>query len=249
MAFKVRATVLGAMGDESKYPCHFNYKKGDEIIWTGAQFIGRICPAILTMLAQKVRDMYNAGPRWVESGHYHPFWHAPPSVYDPSLKKYDGIGFRPVLKTIPDEPYSMTMLRPPNSFLWPPHPVRDVAKGMGLMCPDLRTAMTFKLEAYDFADDGDAVTYFRRVMVMLDRILDKPGIAIQDIMGLFSQEEIEQIYPPLSPIMVQCLIEDIELIGYVTVANDKVTATPKAVDKVKEFKTALSAEERAALRV
>jgi hypothetical protein len=86
-------------------------------------------------------------------------------------------------------------------------------------------------------------------MVMLDRILPKPGIAVNDILGLFSKDEIEQIYPPLSPIMVQCLIEDIELIGYVTVENGKVTATPKAADKVKDFKASLSLEERQALQV
>ena len=130
--YKVRATVIGAQGDESRYPCHFNYKKGDEIIWTGAEYKGRICPAILTTLSQKVQSLYTAGPRYVEPGHYHAFWYAPPSVYDPNLKKYDGIGFKPVLKTIPDDPFGMSLLRPANSFKWPPHSERTVARDIYL---------------------------------------------------------------------------------------------------------------------
>ena len=247
--YKVRATVVGPLGDESRYPCHFNYKKGDEIIWTGAEYKGRICPAILTTLSQKVQSLYTAGPRYVEPGYYHAFWYAPPSVYDPNLKKYDGIGFKPVLKTIPDDPFGMSLLRPGNSFKWPPHPERTVAKGITLICPDLRTSILFKLEAFDLSDDGDSVTYFRRNMCIIDRILPHPGIAIDNIMGLFSKDEIEQIYPPLSPILLNCLIDDMLVVGYVTLDGDKVTPTDKAKNRLAEFKKSLTQEEKEALRL
>ena len=184
--FKVKATVVGMMGDSEKYPCHFNHKVGDEIIWTGAELKGRICPAALPLVVEKVAAMYPAGPRYVDSGYYYPFWYAPPSTYDPSLKKYDGIGFRSVLKTIPDIKYGMSLLRPAHSFEWPPHSERTVAKDIMVICPDYRTSVVYKMEAFDLADDGDCVTYFRRMMVMLDRILPKPGMPIDKIIDEFT---------------------------------------------------------------
>jgi uncharacterized repeat protein (TIGR04076 family) len=247
--FKVKATVIDILGDEEKYPCHFNYKIGDEIIWTGAEFKGRICPAILSVLSQKVQNLYTAGPRYIEPGYYHPFWYASVSTYDPSLKKYDGIGFNPVLKTIEDPQYSMSKLRPANSFKWPPHPERTVAKDITLMCPDLRAAVLLKLEAFDLADDGDSVTYFRRNMCLLDRVMPKPGIAVGSIIKEFTTKEIEEIYPPLSPMLVNLIVEDLELMGYLKIEDGKATVTKKGEVKVEAFKKSLSAEEREALNI
>ncbi|MBN1191980.1 MAG: hypothetical protein JXA46_19670 [Dehalococcoidales bacterium] len=245
--FKVKATMIGFQGDTKKYPCHFNYHVGDEIIWTGAEYKGRICPALLTQLAQKVDGLYKAGPRYVESGYYLPFWYAPVSEYDPAYTKYDGIGFRPVLKTIVEPQYHMAHLRPANSFLWPPHSERTVSKGIFMQCGDLRTAATFKLEAFDIADDGDCVTYFRRMMVILARVSGRPGIPVDDILNLFTRKEIEEIYPSLSPIMVRMLVEELELVGHLEVKDDKATVTPKGEAKYKAFIAGLSAEEKEAL--
>jgi uncharacterized repeat protein (TIGR04076 family) len=247
--FKVKATVIDILGDEEKYPCHFNYKIGDEIIWTGSEFKGRICPAILSMLSQKVQNLYTAGPRYIEPGYYHPFWYASVSTYDPSLKKYDGIGFKPVLKTIEDPQYSMSKLRPANSFKWPPHPERTVAKDITLMCPDLRAAVLLKLEAFDLADDGDSVTYFRRNMCLLDRVMPKPGIGVASIINEFTKKEIEEIYPPLSRMLVNLIVEDLELLGYLKIEDGKATVTKKGEVKVEAFKKSLSAEEREALNI
>lgn len=62
--FKVKATVVGFLGDVSKYPYHFNHKVGYELIWTGGEFKGRLCPAILPMIAEKVAALYAAGSRY-----------------------------------------------------------------------------------------------------------------------------------------------------------------------------------------
>jgi uncharacterized repeat protein (TIGR04076 family) len=247
--FKVRAKVVDILGDESKYPCHFNYKLGDEIIYNGAEYKGRICPAILSMLSQKMDPLFKAGPRYVEPGFYHPFWYAPLSTYDPSLKKYDGIGFKPFLQTIEDDKYGMSKLRPPNSFKWPPHPERNVNKNIMLTCPDLRTAVLFKLEAIDLADDGDSITYYRRDMSILDRVLPKPGIAVNNIINEFTKEEIEDIYPSLSQMLISLLVEDLELMGYLKITDGKATVTEKGETKLKDFKMSLSAEEKEALRM
>jgi uncharacterized repeat protein (TIGR04076 family) len=245
--FKVKVTVVAFKGDTKKYPCHFNYKIGDEIIWTGAEFKGRICPAILIPLAQKVDGLYKAGPRSIENAYYYPFWYAPVSEYDPSYKKYDGIGFKPVLQTIVEPQYHMANLRPANSYLWPPHPKRTVNRAITLQCGDLRTAAIFKLEAFDLADDGDCVTYFRRMMVILAKLLAKPGTAVNKILKLYSREEIEDIYPALSPILVEILVEELKLVGHLKVQEGKAYVTRKGQAKLKAFIQGLPQEDKEAL--
>lgn len=247
--FKVKATMIGFQGDTAKYPCHFNYQVGDEIIWTGAEFKGRICPAILAPLSQKVDGMYKAGPRYIENAFYYPFWYAPVSEYDPSYKKYDGIGFKPVLKTIKEPQYHMANLRPANSYLWPPYPERTINRAIFLQCGDLRTAATFRLEAFDLADDGDCVTYFRRMMVILSKVLSEPGVAVDKILNLFTRDEIEDIYPALSQILVQILSEELELTGYLDIKDGKARVTRKGETKLKTFIEGLPAEDRKALNL
>jgi uncharacterized repeat protein (TIGR04076 family) len=247
--FKVKATVIAFAGDTKKYPCHFNYKIGDEIIWTGAELKGRVCPAILASLSQKIDGMYKAGPRYVDNGFYYPFWYAPVSEYDPDYKKYDGIGFRNVLKTIEEPQYHMAHLRPANSFTWPPYPQRTVNRGVFVQCGDLRTATTLKLEAIDIADDGDCVTYFRRMMVILSKVLAKPGIAIDKLLTLYSKHEIEDIYPALSPIMTEILVEELTLMGYLEVKDNKIFITKKGEAKFQSFIKSLPMVDKKALNL
>jgi uncharacterized repeat protein (TIGR04076 family) len=247
--FKVKATLVGALGDTETYPCHFGYKMGDEIIWTGAEYKGRICPGMLTMLAQKIEPLYNAGPRWVESSYYLPFWYSTASPIDPNQKKYDGIGFRPLLKTVEEPKMSMANIRPPGSFNYPPASERNIGKDITLVCPDYRTALVFKIEAFDIADDGDSVTYFRRMMVILNRLKNKPNTPIDKILDEFTKEEIETIHPILSPVMIQCLVEELELVGYLDFKDGKVTVTDKGKKKAETFKAGLSKEEIEALRI
>jgi uncharacterized repeat protein (TIGR04076 family) len=247
--FKVRVKVMGFQGDTQKYPCHFNYKIGDEIIWNGATFVGRICPAILEMLTPKVIALYKAGPRYRETGYYLPFWYAPVSEYDPSYKKYDGIGFKPVLKTIEEPKYHMAHLRPPNTYLWPPHSEQTVMKGVGITCPDLRTAVMFKLEAFDLADDGDCVTYFRRMMGILSKVTKKQGVSVDKLLSLYSKEEIENIYPSLSPVMMQMLVEELTLMSYLEIKDSKAYITKKGEEKLKVFIQGLPTEDREVLKL
>ncbi len=247
--FKVRATVVAALGDLENYPCHFNYKIGDEIIYDGAQIHGRVCVGVLAMLAAKMADLYAAGPRWVESMHYVPFWYSTASPLDPGMKKYDGIGFRPLLDNI-DEPHmSMTHLCPPGSFTWPPLQERTIKRDCSFYCPDTRSALVFALEAFDLADDGDCVTYFRRQMVMMDRMSTKGPLTAAQILDLFSDWEKNSIYPVMTPIMVDMLLEELVLLGYIEQWGEKSSVTSKALPKVNDFKASLSAEEKDALRM
>ena len=245
--FKVKATVVDFLGDEEKYPCHFQHKIGDEFIWDGEKFIGRICPSLTPLLVPKMMELWAAGPRWVDSMHYVPFWYAPVSAKDPSLKKYDGLGFRNVLETYVEPKYHMANLVTPNAFKWPPHPEKTVAKDMAVICPDIRTAALVKLEVVDLSEKGYDVPYFRREMSILKKVLPKPGIKVDKILDEFSREEIEGIYPALSQVIIQAFVEELELMGYLEIKNGKATVTRKGEARLGDFKASLSAEERKAL--
>jgi len=247
--FKVKATVVGFLGDEDKYPCHFQHKIGDEFIWDGEKFIGRICPSLTLLLIPRMNELWAAGPKRLDYMYYVPFWYAPVSAKDPSLKKYDGLGFRNVLKTYVEPQYHMANLVAPNAFKWPPHPERTVAKDIMVICPDIRTSVLLKLEAFDLSDKGYDVPYFRREMAILKKVLPKPGIKVDKILNEFSKEENEGIYPALSQIMLQTLVEELEVMDYLEIQNGKATVTKKGEAKLEDFKASLSAEEREALKL
>ena len=99
--FQVKATVIGFKGDEEKYPCHFQHKVGNQFIWDGEKFIGRICPYVVGPAITRMMEIARLGPRAISPLWYMPFWYAPVSRKDPGNKKYDGLGFRNVLDTFP----------------------------------------------------------------------------------------------------------------------------------------------------
>src|SRR4030042_907264 len=116
--FKVKATVTGFDKDEKKYPCHFRYKVGDEIV-------------------------------------------------------FDGVGFRSTPER-PDEGYRFVVDE--TLFDTPPGGRFIIGKGkekksISLTCGDNHTLARFKVEAYDLADRGDALPYYRRAMSILGRIV------------------------------------------------------------------------------
>jgi uncharacterized repeat protein (TIGR04076 family) len=92
--FKVKATVVQFLGDEEKYPCHFGHKVGDEFIYDGEKFHGRICPHALPVVMPHLCSLYDAGPRYVQPAYYVPFWYVPETERDPRMKTYDGVGWK-----------------------------------------------------------------------------------------------------------------------------------------------------------
>ncbi len=249
MPFKVKGTVIAFLGDEEKYPCHFSHKVGDEVIFDGEKYIGRLCPDVWPMIAPKVANLHVAGPRYIEPAYYYPFWYCSCSLKDPSQKKYDGIGFKNVLKTYREPKYTLPHLVPPDAFKWPPHTERNIAKDAMVICPDFRSAMLMKLEAFDLSDKGFDVPYFRRQMAILSKVLRKGEVGAAKILSEFSKREIEEIYPPLSPMMVQVLVEELELMKYLKIDKDKAHVTKKGEAKLKEFKASLTAREKEALKM
>ncbi len=247
--FQIKATVIGFKGDEEKYPCHFQHKVGDQFIWDGEKFIGRICPYVAGPAITRMMEIARLGPRAISPLWYMPFWYAPVSRKDPGNKKYDGIGFRNVLETVPEAPYHAASLQPKGAYTWPPQEERTVGKENIVMCGDTRTSLMLKIEAFDLSDKGDATPYFRRQMSILNKVSAKPGIRVDGILGEFSKDEIEIPYPALGEVMVEVLAEELALIGYLAIADGKATVTESGQAKLDAFKKGLPPEEHAALNM
>jgi len=242
--FQVKATVVAFLGNEKLYPCHMNHKIGDEIIFDGESYIGRLCPDVWGLIVPKVIALHQAGPRYIEWASYYPFWYCSPSERDLSMKKYDGVGFKNVLKTIVPPQYDMATLVNPEAFQWPPSEKEGLVREPTVICPDSRTSMLMKLEAFDLSEKGFDTAYFRRQMAILSKLLVKGGIETNKILSTFTKQEIEGIYPPLGKGIVRMLTEELELMGYVKTVKGAVSITPKGKVKLKTFQTGLPDEDR-----
>ncbi len=86
-------------------------------------------------------------------------------------------------------------------------------------------------------------------MAILDKVLGKPGIKADKVLDEFSTEQVEGIYPALSPVMVQVLLDELDLMSYLEIQDGTVTASIKGEAKLDEFKRGLSKEEREALGI
>jgi len=61
MPHKVRAKLIGFMGDEEKFPCHFDYKIGDEFTYDGEKFGGRVCRGLMRSVIPDMLIIANSG--------------------------------------------------------------------------------------------------------------------------------------------------------------------------------------------
>lgn len=244
--FQVKATVVAFLGNEEVYPCHFRHKVGDEVVFDGESYHGRLCPDVWSRIVPKVEALHQAGPRYHEWISYYPFWYCSPSVPDTQMKKYDGLGFRNNLTTVVPPKYDMASLSDPEVFTWPPSERAGLQREPVVICPDTRTSMVIKLEAFDLSEKGYDTPYFRRQMAILKKLAARGGVEPDKILDTFTKEEIEGIFPPLGTQMVRVLTEELELMGYVQIAEGVTSITPTGEAKLKKFIEGLPAEDRRA---
>jgi uncharacterized repeat protein (TIGR04076 family) len=203
MAFKVRAKFNGFFGNEEKYPCHFDYKIGEEITYDGGKFEGRICPGVINTLIPVLKTMVDSGTKHYERTLFRK--HGGPSVRDLSMKEHDGIGFR-MLEKPPDELE--------KKFFIP------VEKGVVVCCEDIRTLAVFVVEPIDLADGGFYLGDYKRQMEILEKIKADPGLTVDDIMSKYSDHE-KSLYVKLSPAFVQLALEEMAAVNYIELRNGR----------------------------
>ncbi len=51
-------------------------------------------------------------------------------------------------------------------------------------------------------------------MAMLEKIKAEPGLTRDEIIGKFTDWERDEIYPPLNPMLVECLLDEMAQVNY-----------------------------------
>jgi uncharacterized repeat protein (TIGR04076 family) len=215
--FKVRCKLISFEGDETKFPCHFNYKIGDEFYYDGVYFTGKICPGLFASMMPVIHGVYLLGNKYSENIMYR---YRGLDVRDPSMAKYDGAGFRP-LKT-PEESSPATM-RKGVSY----DPKTGKAKGGHFLCADDRILAHFTCEAVDLSDSEYAMPFYRREISILEKIEAEPGIKTTEILDRFTEFERDEIGPPLTPVLLEVMLDALTDMNYIEIRDGKTYATGK----------------------
>ena len=216
MPFKVKCTLVSFTGNPEHFPCHFNYEIGDSFTYDGEKFEGRICNGLLKNMASVIWNTVFYG-----QGDYDRmiYLYSGLSVRDPEMKKYDGVGFRPLKespKGIANKYLSGIPAIPPDNL---------IKRQRGFICDDTRTGARFICEPVDLASGGDMLTYYNRAMNILEKVKEQPGMTIDEILEKYTEFEREEVYPPIYHLNASLMLDEMAVVGYVDIVDGK--AYPK----------------------
>jgi uncharacterized repeat protein (TIGR04076 family) len=209
--YKVKCKLLKFEGDEKEFPCHFNYKIGDEFYYDGERFTGRICPALLAPMMPIIYGVHLMGQNFCENI---PYRYRGIDVRDPDNWK----NFLP-RKTITQK------AREKTGGVLPMMSQTEKAKGSHFVCGDTRTLAHFSCDPVDLSDSDYCLPFYRRSIAILEKIEAEPGIDTNKILMKFSKSEREDISPPLTPVLMQVLLEAMEDMEYIKIMDGKASAT------------------------
>jgi len=213
--FKVRCKLIEFVADEKEYPCHFGYKIGDEFYYDGVSFTGRICPGLFASMMPVVHGVFLLGYKYSENVMYLYRGH---DAIDPAMAKYDGVGFRPL------------PLEKDTGNLDEALGIKartEKAKGGHFVCGDTRTLAHFVCEPVDLSDSDYAQPFYRREIAILEEVEKEAGIKIDEILGRFTDFERDEISPPLTPVLLEVLLDALTDMGYIDIRDGRAYATGK----------------------
>ena len=215
--FKVRCKLISFEADEKKFPCHFNYKIGEEFYYDGVYFTGRICPGLFASMMPVVHGVFLLGNKYSENVMYR---YRGPDVRDPSMVKYDGAGFRPLKEGREDVPGRMREVMAFDS-------TTGKARGAHFLCGDNRTLAHFACEPVDLSDSEYAQPFYRKEIAILEKIEAEPGIKATQIIDRFTLFERDEIGPILTPVLLDIILDALTDMKYVEIRDGKAYATGK----------------------
>jgi hypothetical protein len=203
--FKVKCTLVGFMNDEEKFPCHFDYEIGESFTYDGCTIEGRICPGVLLNMVPAIWQTFFMGNRAYERIL---FKYSGLDAKDPLMKKYDGIGFRPLKEAPKGSGGKSGIVATPQ--------IPTELKGKGsFACADCRTSAYFLVETIDLASGGYTLPFYKREIDILEKVKESPGMSVEEILGKYPDFEREEIHPPLNPVLVQLMLDELAEVGYV----------------------------------
>jgi hypothetical protein len=68
-------------------------------------------------------------------------------------------------------------------------------------------------------------------MAMLEKIKKQPGITIAQILEKFTEWERNEIYPPLTDLVAECLLDEMVMVNYLEVHDQKYYPLERALEK------------------
>lgn len=214
--FKVRCRLIAFDGDEETFPCHFNYKIGDEFYYDGVYFTGRICPGLFASMMPVIHNVHLMGNSFSRNIPYKYRF----DVRNPDMVKYDGAGFSP-RKTLPESgPPSLRLLNPLS-------PGNKTHKSGRFTCSDTRTLAQFVCEAVDLSDSDYCQPFYRRAMAILEKIFAEPGIKPPEILERFTPFEREDISPPLTLPFLEVMLDALVEMDYTVLKGEGLYTTGK----------------------
>jgi uncharacterized repeat protein (TIGR04076 family) len=213
--YKVRCKLVKFEGDEQKFPCHFNYKIGEEFYYDGVYFSGRICPALLAPMMPVVYGVHLLGQKFCENI---PYRYRGFDARDAAMIPYDGVGFRP-RKEITDA------MKEKTGGVLHLMSKTEKAKGAHFVCGDTRTLAHFSCDPVDLSDSEYCLPFYRRSIAILEKIEAEPGINTHEILNKFTVFEKEDISPPLTPVLLQVLLEALSDMEYIRLEDGSARAT------------------------
>jgi uncharacterized repeat protein (TIGR04076 family) len=215
--YKVKCQLMKFEGDEDTFPCHFNYKIGDEIYYDGVKLTGKICPHLLLPMIPVVYGVHVLGHKYSENV---PFRYRSHDMRDPSMAKYDGVGFRPVKNVSEAAREKTTAVLPATSRTEKP-------RGAHFCCSDSRTLAHFLCTPVDLSDSEFCLPFYRRAIAVLQKTEAEPGIETKAILERFTEFEREEISPVLTPVFLDVLLDALADMEYVKILDGKVNPTGK----------------------
>ena len=216
MPFKVKCTLISFVGDAERFPCHFDYHIGESFTYNGERFDGRVCNGLLRNMAGVIWDTVFYG--YGDENRFF-FLYTGLSARDPSMKEYDGIGFRPLKEAPPGaDPRHLASIQAEL-------PKALIHKPRRFICEDTRTGACFECKPVGLANGGDMLTHYNRAMSILEKIKARPGMTVDEILGQFTQWEREEIYPPIYPLNVSLMLGEMATVDYIEMRDGK--AYPK----------------------
>ena len=215
--FKVRCRLISFMADEEKFPCHFNYKIGDEFYYDGVYFTGRICPGLFASMMPVIHGVYLLGHKYSENVFYR---YRGPDQRDPSMARYDGAGFRPSRNPVEAFPGSMGEVMTND-------PVNGKARGAHFLCGDERTLAHFACEPVDLSDSDYAQPFYRKGIAVLEKIEAEPGIHTSQILDRLTPFVREEVGPVITPVFLDVLLDALSDMAYIDLRDGRAYATGK----------------------
>jgi uncharacterized repeat protein (TIGR04076 family) len=212
MGYKVRCRLVAFLGDEELFPCHFGYQIGDEIIYDGEKFIGRICPGVFSAMSPVVYAIHNVGNKYHQEI---PWRYSGLSKKDPRMKPHNVFGFA-VRKELPDNSEERHLLAYQLKLK------TRKEGGWHFSCGDSRTSAFFTAEISGLAEVGWFTPYYIREMKILEKIKAEPGLREGEILERFGEWDREEVYPPLTPLILEFLLEELVQTNYIEIVDGKV---------------------------